>query len=56
MFRIIKFLFTGIWKQHEHNWEIMEEGTIYKDGTTVVGKMYILKCSTCGEIKSNKCF
>ena len=49
MWRIIRFIFTGSWEVHEHEWEIIETSEILnKHG--IVGKSYILQCTECGDI------
>lgn len=48
MIRLLKFLFTGSW--HEHNWTVIESGTLGSNGR-VNGHRHILQCSGCGNIK-----
>jgi hypothetical protein len=48
MIRILKFLFTGSW--HEHQWEVIEKGSL-KQGGRVIGYRHILQCKHCGNIK-----
>lgn len=42
---------------HRHHWNIHDEAdlVVYESGRKVVkGKLYILKCSKCGDIKHRK--
>lgn len=48
MYRILKFLFTGSW--HEHQWEVIQKGTLGYNGR-VSGYRHILQCKHCGDIK-----
>ncbi len=53
MFRLLKFLFTGSW--HEHQWKIIKivkvcdfdaSGAEYQ-----MGRKYIQQCEKCGKMK-----
>ena len=53
MIRLLKFLWSGDW--HLHNWEIHSQNTMiltYFNGAKLEHEQYVLKCSTCGEMKS----
>jgi len=56
MFRLIKFLFTGEWEIHHHEWEIHDTKQIIStdyitNKDRITGVCYIQKCKTCGELK-----
>ena len=57
--RYLKVMLTKIWDFffHRHHWEIHDEADLvsYNVGRrSFRGKLYVLKCSKCGEIKSKK--
>lgn len=56
MWRILKFLFIGKWKIHEHKYEIHAEKLIINpdDNTKNNGSIYIMKCSECGHMKKHE--
>lgn len=47
MLRLIRFLFTGSW--HEHNWKVIHQGTLGSHGR-VTGYRHILQCTHCGKV------
>jgi hypothetical protein len=46
MKRLFEFIFSGCW----HQWEIHDEANIKGDNLTV-GRIYVLRCKNCGEMK-----
>jgi len=58
MWRLIKFLFTGYWNEHEHEWEILNKTKIYNADSIEydipVRIEYILQCKKCGKLKKTK--
>lgn len=56
MWRIIKFLWTGVWKEHQHSFEVLKEGSIIDDHyDEKIGSYYDCRCIECGEIKRFNC-
>lgn len=51
MWRIIKFIFTGVWNPHQHLWKIINKGKLLQSGR-LVGERYVMQCESCGCIKS----
>jgi len=49
MLRLIRFLITGSW--HEHEWVVIREGELTSH-CGARGTRYILQCKTCGDIKN----
>jgi len=64
MKRLFAFLISGYWnepKRHEHKWETVGIHNVYSGGKSVgeelpIGQKYILRCKTCGDIKSVKSY
>ena len=53
MVRLIKFLITGIWSVHQHEWKIIEKHDLFDAPwgvKTIVGKVYVQECATCGKL------
>lgn len=50
MIRLIRFLITGSWHKHECKWDTVDEFNVCNDGVNF--KRYVLKCNTCGELKT----
>lgn len=51
MIRFFKWFFTG--DGHLHRWKIIDTATITRSSTgRTVGKIYVMKCEECGNIKS----
>ena len=64
MKRLFAFLISGYWnepKRHEHEWETIVITRVHErldDGTLTefpVKDIYILRCKTCGDVKSVTC-
>jgi hypothetical protein len=64
MKRLFAFLISGYWnepKRHEHEWETTGIALVHErlgDGTLTelpVKKIYILRCKTCGDVKTVTC-
>jgi hypothetical protein len=57
MIRLIKFLITGEWKVHHHEWEIHEERltniyeTPFSKMPRSTRKSIVQRCKTCGKMK-----
>ena len=56
MWRLIKFIFTGTW--HEHEWKIIDQRDMIEVTHTVdrgsfenAVKVYTLQCEHCGDIE-----
>jgi hypothetical protein len=65
MKRLFAFLISGYWnepKEHEHEWETIGITRVHErldDGTLTelpVKGIYTLRCKTCGDIKTVKCY
>lgn len=58
MWRLLKFLMTGVWEVHKHEWEIIESRNIKVYSHSWTGASYssnlvrhTLQCKSCGNIK-----
>ena len=64
MIRLLRFLITGYWTEppdtsHHHTWEVIEDFPVhgpspFDQQLYIVAKVFIMKCSECGEITSRK--
>lgn len=54
MIRLFRFIFTG--DSHLCKWEIIETADLENNmkGDAVVGKLYVLQCEHCGNIKKEQ--
>ena len=54
MFRIIRWLFTGVWEIHNHEWEIIKEVKVQSYDAKYVERdiftRYTMQCKKCGEL------
>jgi hypothetical protein len=48
MIRLLRFLWTGVWKVCDHQWEYF---TTIENGNTGLVKALAMKCKHCGNIK-----
>lgn len=53
MIRILRFLFTGSW--HEHNWETVRTDRLVDENRVAIGSRHILRCKECGKISWMDC-
>jgi hypothetical protein len=51
MIRLLRFLITGDW--HLHKWDDYTAHPMTFEGFTF-GKAYVLRCNTCGKMKTFK--
>ncbi len=55
MWNLIKFLFTGEWQGHAHQWEEKETIDIYGENKSMVKAfLIVLRCKHCGDIKTKR--
>lgn len=50
MIRLIRFIFTGYWYNHECKYVVLSNGIITVEDVTI-GSWYNLQCEKCGRIK-----
>jgi len=57
MLKILNFLWTGSW--HDHEWETVKVHPVYSEydmrsDKIPIGQVYVLRCKICGDITTKK--